>query len=65
MSQRDMNEVLRAALARGWVLVRQGKHIVIKWPLTGRRSSFTRSTSDWRAVKNKQRELARIEGDGC
>lgn len=56
-----MNDVLRAALRRGWVIVRSKRHIIIEWPRTGRRTSVPRSTSDWRAVQNKEHELSRME----
>jgi ribosomal protein L37AE/L43A len=56
-----MRDVLNAALKRGWVVIREKRHYIIEWPKTGRRTSVPRSTSDYRAVKNKEKELERIE----
>jgi hypothetical protein len=56
-----MDDVLKGALRRGWVIIREKRHYIIEWPKTGRRTSVPKSVSDWRAIKNKEKELTRME----
>jgi hypothetical protein len=55
------NDIIKDAIARGWEPVRQNKHLVLKWPPTNRRTAVSCSSSEWRAVKNLQAKLRRME----
>lgn len=51
------------ALNRGWELVRQGRHVVMRWPPTNRRLTLPTTPSDWRSARNALAVMRRLEAE--
>ena len=58
----DWNDLLREAVARGWVVTRQtqGKHVQLMWPPTGRKVTISGSREP-RALTNARKQLLKME----
>lgn len=60
-AQRDIEREIAAAEERGWELIRQKGHRILRWPPTGRKTPVPSSVSDHRALKNLRCQLRRME----
>lgn len=60
----DWESLIKEAIRRGWIVERSKKHIVMRWPATGRKTTIPTTASDYRAWFNARAIIRRIEREG-
>jgi hypothetical protein len=56
----DWRKLVQQAKERGWVEVRQSRHLILMWPPTNRRITISGS-ADPRAMKNARKQIEHLE----
>lgn len=58
----DWMKLVKEAKKRGWVEVRNNRHLMLLWPPTNRKVTISGS-SEPRAIKNARKQLEQMEAD--
>jgi len=56
-----LSKVLEEAFERGWVIARNKNHLIIRFPQNNQCVSISKTASDWRAIRNIEKQIQRSE----